>query len=195
MFSKLLRRTHMYLALFLGPWVLMYAASTFVMNHRAWFRGETPRPPSWEVVSRAPYAGEFPPGADKDVMARQILASVGADGAHQANLREGKLIIQRNEATHPLRLSYFTADNLLMVERQKFEAPAFLERMHRRRGFQQPYPLEDTWAFSVDLFIAVMLFWTLSGMWMWWEMKVTRNWGALSMLAGAVLFAIFLGVL
>jgi hypothetical protein len=185
----------MYLALFLGPWVLMYAASTFVMNHRTWFRGETPKPPDWELVSRSPYAGEFPPGADKDVMARQILAGLNLDGAHQTNLRDGKLTIQRNEATNPLRISYNTADNQLMVERQKFEAPAFLERMHRRRGFQQPYALEDAWAFSVDLFIGVMLFWTLSGIWMWWEMKATRNWGAWSMLAGATLFAIFLGVL
>ncbi len=185
----------MYLALFLGPWVLMYAASTFVMNHRVWFRGETPQPPKWEVVSRAPYAGEFPPGADGGVMARQILASLGVDGAHQATLREGKLTIQRNEAGRPLRISYSTADNLLTVERQKFETPAFLERMHRRRGFQHPYPLEDTWAFSVDLFIGVMLFWTLSGLWMWWELKPTRKWGAWSLFAGAALFAFFLGVL
>ena len=195
MLSKLLRRTHMYLALFLGPWVLVYAASTFAMNHRQWFRGETPSPPDWEVISRTAYAGEFPPGADRDVMARQILASLGLDGAHQANLREGKLVIQRNAAQQPLRISYFTADNLLLVERQKFETSAFLERMHRRRGFQHPYALEDAWAFSVDLFIAVMLFWTLSGIWLWWELKATRKWGAWSLLAGAALFALLLGVL
>ena len=35
--SKVVRRTHMYLALFLFPWVLMYALSTLVMNHRAVF--------------------------------------------------------------------------------------------------------------------------------------------------------------
>ena len=29
--------THMYLALFLFPWLLMYALSTAVMNHRALF--------------------------------------------------------------------------------------------------------------------------------------------------------------
>ena len=34
MFSKVIRRTHMYVALFLAPWVLMYALSTMVMNHR-----------------------------------------------------------------------------------------------------------------------------------------------------------------
>ena len=32
MFSKIVRRTHMYLALFLAPWILMYALSTVAPN-------------------------------------------------------------------------------------------------------------------------------------------------------------------
>ena len=35
--SLIIRRTHMYLGLFLFPWMLMYALSTMVMNHRALF--------------------------------------------------------------------------------------------------------------------------------------------------------------
>ena len=41
----------MYLALFLTPWVLMYTFSTFVMNHRDWFRGRPTPPPQWERLS------------------------------------------------------------------------------------------------------------------------------------------------
>ena len=37
MFSRFVRRTHMYLGLALFPWMLMYALSTLVMNHRAMF--------------------------------------------------------------------------------------------------------------------------------------------------------------
>jgi hypothetical protein len=38
MISKILRRTHMYLALFLTPWMLIYALSTMAMNHRELFK-------------------------------------------------------------------------------------------------------------------------------------------------------------
>lgn len=38
MFSKFVRRSHMYLALFLTPSILMYALSTLAMTHRAAFR-------------------------------------------------------------------------------------------------------------------------------------------------------------
>ena len=37
--SLVLRRTHMYAALFLTPWMLIYALSTMAMNHRDALRG------------------------------------------------------------------------------------------------------------------------------------------------------------
>ena len=37
-----------------------------------------------------------------------------------------------------------------------------------------------------------MVFWVLSGLWMWWEMKVTRRFGLTSLLAGAGVFALYL---
>jgi hypothetical protein len=81
------------------------------------------------------------------------------------------------------------------VEKLPYGTPEFLERMHRRRGYHQPYLLEDLWAFSVDFVIAAMIVWVFSGLWMWWELKVTRLIGALVLLAGIALFALFLSVL
>lgn len=195
MFSKLLRRTHLYLALFLTPWVLMYTLSTAVMNHKTRGAGAAP-PPQWETVSDQTYDGIFPPGASHHNIARQILTSLGLDGAHQASLRDGgKVVIQRFTAVQPMRLTFDPATKRLLVERQTADSRAFLERMHRRRGFQHPYLLDDTWAFLVDLFIAAMLFWALSGLWLWWEMKVTRKAGAAALAAGLALFAFFLRTL
>ena len=185
----------MYLALFLTPWVLMYTVSTFVMNHRESFRGRPPAPPTWERVGDRTYDGVFPEGATPAVQARQILMGLDLDGAHQAAMREGRLVIQRNTAMQPLRITFTPESKQLLVERQAPDAGAFLERMHRRRGFQTPYAVEDTWAFSVDFFIAATIFWTLSGLWMWWELKVTRSYGALALAGGIGLFAFFLAVL
>lgn len=194
MFSKLLRRIHLYLALFLTPWVLMYTISTLVMNHKSRQEGGSP-PPKWELVSDRTYDGVFPPGASHHNIARQILMSLDLDGAHQASLRDGKVVVQRFTPVQPMRLTYDPATRRLVVERQAANTRAFLERMHRRRGFQHPYGLEDTWAFSVDFFIAAMLFWALSGLWLWWEMKVTRKLGAATLLAGVLLFSFFLRTL
>jgi hypothetical protein len=37
-----------------------------------------------------------------------------------------------------------------------------------------------------------MIFWVASGLWLWWELKVTRRWGAVSIGGGVGLFALLL---
>ncbi|MGC3971870.1 MAG: PepSY-associated TM helix domain-containing protein [Pirellulales bacterium] len=195
MFSKVLRRTHMYLALFLTPWVLMYTVSTFVMNHRDWFKelyGGPPKPAEFERSMT--YEGAFPQGATARQMAQQILQSVNLDGAFTANrrMKDDAVLIQRLDPVTPRRLIFEPASRKLTIEKVPWESRAFLERMHRRRGYQQDYLTDDAWALSVDLFIVVMVFWVLSGLWMWWEMKLTRRLGALFALGGIALFGLFL---
>ena len=58
--SKLIRRSHMYLALFLSPWLIMYAASTFVMNHRAWFHPAPQGPPPFQKEREQTFRGRLP---------------------------------------------------------------------------------------------------------------------------------------
>lgn len=197
MLSKVLRRTHMYLALFLAPWVLVYTFSTFVMNHREWFRGHNAPPPAFEKEREFTYDGSFPDDAKPRDVGFQLLQSLEMDGAFQANRRprDGVIVVNRMDPVRPVRLTYDPAAKKVVIERQVFESAAFLERMHRRRGYQHDTLLEDLWAFSVDLFILTVIFWAASGLWLWWEMKLTRKVGALFLAGGVALFAFFLAVL
>jgi hypothetical protein len=189
-FSELVRRTHMYLALFLFPWILMYALSTLAMNHRALFAGS---PSPLEKERELVYDGVFPESATLRMQSAQILASIGLDGSHSVNRRpDGTIVITRNDLMTPRRVTYTPADRRLIIEKAPFRAPALLERFHRRRGYDTTYHLDTAWAVSVDLAIAAMVFWGLSGLWMWWEMKVTRGLGAWALCAGAALFGLFL---
>lgn len=190
MFSKILRRTHMYLALFLAPWVLMYTISTAEMNHRNLFPGGAPPFENAGQRKLTADVSTLPPAA----AAQAILAELGMEGAHQLARPqpEGKLVILRHSALSPMRITYTPADRSAVLEKRTFRTTAFLEMMHRRRGWQHPYLLEDAWAFSVDLVIVVMVFWIVSGLWMWWELRVTRRLGALFLLGGMALFAFFL---
>jgi len=194
MFSTVVRRTHMYLGLFLFPWVLMYSVSTLVMNHRAVFvarYGEGPAP--FEKERELVYDGTFADGADPRAMSRQILTSVGLDGAHNVSQRkDGVIVISRNDLITPRRLTYSPADRTLVIERQSHRTTALLERFHRRRGYATGYGLDTAWAVSVDVVIVGMVFWVLSGLWMWWEMKVTRGYGAGALVGGLGLFGMYL---
>lgn len=192
--SLLVRRTHMYLALFLFPWMLMYALSTAVMNHRAFFL-ETygPGPASYEKEREFVYHAVFPENADLRTMSQQILISAGLDGAHGASRRkDGAIVISRNGLVTPRRLTYVPSTGTVLIERLQPRANALLERFHRRRGYATGYALDTAWAVSVDLVIAAMVLWVVSGLWMWWEMKLTRPIGALALATGVGLFAFYL---
>ncbi len=187
----------MYLALFLMPWMLMYAISTIVMNHRNAFRRFYATPaPVFEKEREVAYDASFPPGATPAQMARQILTTLDMDGAYGVNRTgDGRLIINRQDPVVLRRITYTPADRRLVVERQQFRMNAFFERLHRRRGYEQPYALEKSWGFSVDLAIVAMIFWVASGLWMWWEMKVTRITGAIFAASGVAVFALFLAAI
>jgi hypothetical protein len=198
MLSRLLRRSHMYLALFLMPWTLMYTISTVAMNHRDHLRGDAGEgPPRFEKQFARSYAATFPEDATPQQKALQILRDFDLEGAHSIArpAPDGTITINRMDPLEPKRVVYRPAEGAVTVEKLAFSGPAFLERMHRRRGFQHPYAADAAWAVSVDLFIAAMIFWVVSGLWMWWELRATRVLGALFALGGAALFAAFLAVL
>ena len=192
--SVLIRRTHMYVALFLFPWLLMYALSTAMMNHRASFASSTPGgAPVYEKERELTYDGVFPEDAELRSISQQILSSLDLDGAHGVTRRkDGAIVIARNDLLTPRRLTFVPSTRALTVERLPHRTNVMLERFHRRRGYATGYALDTTWAVTVDLVIAGMIFWVLSGLWMWWEMKVTRATGALALVSGAGLFVLFI---
>jgi hypothetical protein len=100
-------------------------------------------------------------------------------------------VINRNDLTTPRRITFTPSDGTLVIERMHHRTNAFLERFHRRRGYATGYALDNTWAVSVDLFIAAAIFWSLSGLWMWWEMKVTRPAGLVAAISGIAIFVFY----
>jgi hypothetical protein len=177
----------MYLALFLTPWMIGYAVSTIAMNHRM------PRPTLLVTERDETYANTFERGTPPREIARQILADLNLEGAFgvQGPTPEGRVIINRQEMLSPRRITFTPAERRLVVERIELETSGFLNRFHRRRGFQQPYAADLAMAVSVDAVIAAMVFWALSGLWMWWEMRATRLWGLACAVTGMGIFIVF----
>jgi hypothetical protein len=191
-FSRIVRRTHLYLALFLMPWMLMYALSTLVMNHRDLFTRGAPAV-QYETERELVYSGVFPEGATPRMAAEQILSALELEGRHSVRgSLDATLTIHREDPITPRRITFVPSSGRLHVEHMVFRTPAFLERLHRRRGYDPPYLLDDAWALSVDVVIFALVFWAASGLWMWWELRNARRWGALCLATGLGLFGFFL---
>ncbi len=193
MFSKVVRQTHMYLALLLTPWVLLYALSTLAMTHRDSFHPDFYSTP-WEKVGEQIFPAQFSADATPDFMGQEILETLHLDGNFRATLSKDKktLTVVRNDPMAPRRITYTPADGHLLIEKQNFAVQPFLERMHRRRGFGGSFVADNAWAVSVDMVVVAMIFWILSGLWMWWELKITRATGLAVALSGMALFVVLI---
>lgn len=70
--------------------------------------------------------------------------------------------------------------------REPLTARRFLTRLHLAHGYTYSFGPRWVWAVIVDLMAFVMLFWGGSGLLMWWQIKMTRHWGMMTMAASFV---------
>src|SRR5262249_47518506 len=140
--SRLIRRIHMFTGLFLAPWMLMYALSTLVMTHREYVLSFYPtQNPTLVAERELDYTRSFPAAATREQIGQQILQDLGLDGAHSiSGGRNGEpLVINRQQALGTRRVTFNAAARKISIQREEFRVATFLERMHRRRGYNQPY--------------------------------------------------------
>jgi hypothetical protein len=196
--SRLIRRTHMYLALFLTPWMIIYALSGLVLNHfetvRGWYGGKYA---DFEKIAEHSYDTAFSADATPRQIGAQILADLGLAGSFNvpANPPAGRLVFNRSAMATVHRVTYFRAERRVLVEKQKLSAPVLLNRAHFRSGYEQPFLAAKIWGAIVDLAVVGMLFWILSGVLMWWEIKPARAWGAVCALGGCGIFGVLLATI
>jgi hypothetical protein len=192
--SRLVRRVHMFTGLFLAPWMVMYAISTMVMTHhesvKSLYGSERP---ALVKDRELDYSRSFSPNLRRDAIAQQVLNDLGMAGAHSVSAgKDGRaIVIQRQHAMAQQRLTFDPSKSTITIEREEFHTPTILERLHRRRGYDHPYAVDYMWGFMIDVAVAAMVFWSLSGIWLAWTLTATRLWGALSFVVGWGLFVAF----
>jgi hypothetical protein len=185
------RRTHLYLGLFLLPWMVMYGFSSFMISHHAWFRSE--QQPPWQPAFERSYERPVPQGADLRQVAKEILNDCRLEGAFWAQQpKPGEIRINRFSFWDETRLTYSIKERRLRAERQQLRWDQVILRMHFRGGFQQPTFLNDLWAVLVDVVCVAILIWIGSGLIMWWRLARLRVSGGLTALAGLVSFLLFI---
>lgn len=183
----------MYAALFLLPWVLMYAISSLVMNHAEHLGGPPPRP-KFETAQEQVWRNALPESATPEQIEIALMEEFDLSGRSRVHHDEnnGTIRIKREQPFGIRRATHRPATGVVTIESAAYGARRFLTELHYRRGFGWSSLQENAWGFSVDLFILTMLFWIVSGLWMWWSIRSTHRLGFLSLATGMMLYAMFL---
>ena len=192
--DRIVRWLHLYTGLFLIPWMVIYAASAFCLNHRAWFAQHfNIEPAQWKVVREVDFVPDdgFPHAPAEQ--ARVILQRLDLDGAHriQGRPNQNQMTIFRVSGSGHYRVTWRRHRSVVTVERQEpFSYYRLLHFLHFRCGYDQPYLAHILWAVLVDLVAVSMLLWVVSGIYLWWRRsrKVLLGWGCI--VAGGLLFLV-----
>ena len=198
-FDKINRRTHLYLGLFLMPWLLMYGVSSFIVIHQPWFRAD--KALERETLFEKPYNGpaNIQGGNNEPAMraaAQQILKDCNLEGAFWVDKpNPDTLHIERFTFRDSISLTYSMKDQKLKAQRQRMRAPQVAMRMHFRGGYFQPTFGNKFWGLLVDIACVGIIIWIASGLIMWWRLRRLRAWGALAVAGGILSFLLLVWTL
>jgi hypothetical protein len=195
-FSHLNRRVHLYLGLFLLPWLFMYGASSVPFAHTDFFnaRDAARGLPMWTLRGEIPTELAVP--ADNEALrplGAALLAKAGVTGMSFGTYRQSpeQINVYAYSFWKSTQLKYFVAEKRLTVEDRRFRWDQFLTGMHARGGFEQESLLDNSWSVVVDLVCAGMILWIASGLYMWWGIPAHRRWGWIAIAGGTLSFLVF----
>jgi len=198
-FNHLNRRVHLYLAMVLLPWFLMYGISAIPFAHNTFFNDlYKDGVPQWTTRFEQTYKRPAPDNRlpntlqkfAKNVVTDLNLEVKGSLGAYQPNNQRIHVYIVN--FWHHTRITYDLTKQHLTVEDKRFRWDQFFTSLHARGGYHQDSFLNDLWAFIVDLVGLSFILWVASGIYMWWHIKQTRFWGCIALGSGCLSFVIFL---
>ncbi len=185
------RDLHLYLGLFVCPFILLFAVSTILLNH--------PRLPVPAAASAsAPVKKAIPIEVAGEVgsleQARNILRQLNLTGEidyvrHQA--REQRLLIPVLKPGETTRIEVDLRARTATVERSTQGLAAALIYLHKMPG---PHNVQlrgnwfymRCWAVLADGVVYGVLFLTVSGLYLWWMLKAERKVGWALLAAGVV---------
>jgi hypothetical protein len=192
-FLFLVRRTHLYLGLFLLPWVIMFGVSSIPLNHSA--EGDQPE---WTLLSEAEFNVQPPAPSSPErlrPLGEQMMKAAGVSGGFYVNRANPQQInVNHPNFLHPVRIVYHIDQKRLVAERRDFAWRQFLSGMHTRGGYNLGGFWDSVWAIFVDVVAVALLAWIASGLLMWWKLPGTglRRWGWLALAGGLVSFALII---
>ncbi len=91
----------------------------------------------------------------------------------------------RNQGSDDLLKPYKGVLSIVGQQPRELSLRSYLLRLHTAHGYPVQQNSRWFWAIAVDLMFASMVFWGLSGVFMWWQIKRTRKIGFVVLLLSA----------
>jgi hypothetical protein len=196
-FYRIIRDLHLYLGLFISPFVLVFSLSVFFLVH-TWLPKIGPGASQTRVVSGLPLPANLPTLSGRSLIdalrpALEKAEVPGEVGFVRHLVKEESLIIP---VTIPGRETIvtisFASREATIVTRETGLAEA-LATLHKSPGGHAPairmnWFYMKAWRWMADATVYLILFISVSGIYLWYVLRAERKVGFILLLAGGVSF-------
>jgi hypothetical protein len=128
-----------------------------------------------------------------------VLARVGFPGGAVTVTSVPDLVFLMSDGEQLWRVNYNALSGSVAGERDggadarpRMSARQYLTGLHLEHGYPGRLGVSWVWAVVVDAMACVLLFWGVSGLFMWWQIKATR-WPGLAVLVTSAVAAAWIG--
>jgi len=193
MLYRYLRDLHLYFGLFISPFVLMFAASVFYLNHGKLPDGPARTPEIYRDL-RIPEGLDRLKGREAVDRAREILPQIdvsGEIGFVRYVATSKHLIFPVSRPWLETTVDVALADGSAEVIRRPtsvWESIAYLHKMPgpHNVALRGNWVVTQAWRWLADATIYLVLFISISGIYLWWTIRAERVAGLMLLSAGFI---------
>lgn len=194
---KQIRSLHLYLGLFISPFVLVFSISVFFLVH-SWLPGFAPSVSTPRVVPDLPL-----PGNVKTLSGRALIDALrpalekadvrGEVGFVRQVVKEDRFIIPVIIPGRTITVGISIAKREASIESRETGLADALVFLHKSPGqhlanIRMNWFYMRLWRWCADATVYMLLFITVSGMYLWYMLRAERRVGVTLLVAGAVSF-------
>src|SRR5258707_2170113 len=196
-FYWLIRDLHLYLGLFSSPFVLAFAFSVFFLVH-AWRPRAAPETSTTRIVSALPLPGDLQTLSGRPLIdaLKPTLEKAGVRGEVgfvRHMVKEEKLIIPVTIPGRDTTVSISIASREATIVTRETGLADALVTLHKSPGQHGPnirmnWFYMRAWRWMADGTVYLILFISVSGIYLWYALRAERSVGLILLFAGALSF-------
>ena len=196
-FYRLIRDLHLYLGLFISPFVLVFSISVFFLVH-SWRPRIASGTSTTRVVSALPIPGDLPRLSGRTLIdalkpALEKAGVRGEVGFVRHVVREDKLIIPVTIPGRETTVSISIAGGETTIVTRETGLADALVTLHKSPGQHGPdirmnWFYMRAWRWMADATVYLILFISVSGIYLWFVLRTERSVGYILLFAGALSF-------
>lgn len=189
------RSLHLYFGLFVSPFVLIFSLSVLCFNHPEIVNRLSPMEPPNEIRTKL---DKIPYDSTDLLTARAIIKKLGMEGEIDfINQNDDRISFPVKEPGLRTNITVNKHTDSVLISQQEegaYRAMAFLHSMPGQHNVKVRgnSGFIKVWRVLADVVVYLLLFLSVSGVFLWYFLKVERNLGYFSLTLGVILFAFLL---